>query len=239
MSNLDTKSPGQPLHHRFSPNNSSARIISRGPIPAKTPIQALSGVQCPLLPVLSMTSLFIASPAKASSSPTTAAKSCSSSTSPPSAASPRNTAPSKTLYARFKSSGLVVLGFPANDFGAQEPGSNEEIADFLHHYLRRRLPHVPEDRRHRPRHPSPLPGPHRRPAHRHRRPPAAASAKISNRFLRDVHHGTTTNPEPGILWNFEKFLIGRDGAVIARFSPEVTPDDPTLVAAVESALSVK
>ena len=58
-----------------------------------------------------------------------------------------------------------------------------------------------------------------------------------NGFLRDVHNGATTNPEPGILWNFEKFLISRSGSVIARFSPEVTPDDPIIVAAIQSALA--
>ena len=45
-----------------------------------------------------------------------------------------------------------------------------------------------------------------------------------------------TNPEPGILWNFEKFLIDRNGQVAARFSPEVLPDDPAVIAAIESAL---
>jgi glutathione peroxidase len=49
--------------------------------------------------------------------------------------------------------------------------------------------------------------------------------------------GLAPNPEPGVLWNFEKFLIGRDGRVVARFSPEITPDDPQIVTAVEKALS--
>jgi len=49
--------------------------------------------------------------------------------------------------------------------------------------------------------------------------------------------GATTNPEPGILWNFEKFLIDREGTVVARFSPEVVPDDPAVVAAIEAALA--
>jgi len=49
--------------------------------------------------------------------------------------------------------------------------------------------------------------------------------------------GATPNPEPGILWNFEKFLIDRQGKVIARFSPEVVPDDPAIVAAIEAALA--
>jgi glutathione peroxidase len=49
--------------------------------------------------------------------------------------------------------------------------------------------------------------------------------------------GAVPNPEPGILWNFEKFLIDRTGKVIARFSPEVVPDDPAVVAAIEAALA--
>jgi glutathione peroxidase len=55
-------------------------------------------------------------------------------------------------------------------------------------------------------------------------------------FLKNKHNGASTNPEPGILWNFEKFLIDRTGNVAARFSPEVLPDDPSVVAAIESAL---
>ncbi|MDB5684043.1 MAG: glutathione peroxidase, partial [Sphingomonas bacterium] len=46
----------------------------------------------------------------------------------------------------------------------------------------------------------------------------------------------TPNPEPEILWNFEKFLIGRDGRVVARFAPTTAPDDAALVAAIEHQL---
>ena len=49
-------------------------------------------------------------------------------------------------------------------------------------------------------------------------------------------YGITPNPEPEVLWNFEKFLVGRDGEVVARFAPDTTPDDPALVAAIEGAL---
>jgi glutathione peroxidase len=55
------------------------------------------------------------------------------------------------------------------------------------------------------------------------------------RFLGKTNSGPT-NPEPGILWNFEKFLIDRQGKVIARFSPEMVPDDPAIVSAIERAL---
>jgi glutathione peroxidase len=144
----------------------------------------------------------------------------------------------ETLYSRLKSSGLVVLGFPANDFGAQEPGSNAEIAAFCTSTYGVDFPMFQKIA---------VTGPDTHPLYQAlvaAQPTAIGPTRNSFRenlesFLRDVHPGTTTNPEPGILWNFEKFLIGRDGAVIARFSPEVTPDDPTLVATIESALAVK
>ena len=100
------------------------------------------------------------------------------------------------IYSRFKDSGLVVCGFPANDFGSQEPGSNEDIQTFCRSTFGVDFPMY---------------------------------AKIAVT-------GSATHPEPGILWNFEKFLIDRNGNVAARFSPEVLPDDPTVVAAIESAL---
>jgi glutathione peroxidase len=63
---------------------------------------------------------------------------------------------------------------------------------------------------------------------------AAFRAKLAG-FL--GKSGATPNPEPGILWNFEKFLIDRTGKVIARFSPEVVPDDPAIVSAIQAALA--
>jgi len=50
-------------------------------------------------------------------------------------------------------------------------------------------------------------------------------------------HGTTPTEDPEVLWNFEKFLIGRDGEVAARFAPTTAPDDPALVAAIEVELA--
>ena len=47
----------------------------------------------------------------------------------------------------------------------------------------------------------------------------------------------TPNPAPEVLWNFEKFLIGRDGKILARFAPDTAPDDPALVAAITAALA--
>lgn len=138
------------------------------------------------------------------------------------------------LYTRFQDSGFVVCGFPANDFGAQEPGSNEDIQTFCRSTFGVNFPMFSKIA---------VTGPDTHPLYQSliAAEPKATSPNREgfreklNGFLQQ--HGTTTNPEPGILWNFEKFLIGRDGRVVARFSPEVVPDDPSVVAAIESALN--
>jgi glutathione peroxidase len=141
------------------------------------------------------------------------------------------------LYARFKDSGFVVCGFPANDFGAQEPGSNEDIQTFCRSTFGVDFPMFSK---------IPVTGPDTHPLYQSlitAQPKAIGPTRDSfrenlNNFLKSKHNGASTNPEPGILWNFEKFLIDRNGNVAARFSPEVLPDDPTIVAAIESALTV-
>ncbi|QNI37626.1 glutathione peroxidase [Edaphobacter albus] len=140
------------------------------------------------------------------------------------------------LYSQFKDSGLVVCGFPANDFGAQEPGTNDEIAAFCRANYSVDFPIFSKIA---------VTGPSTHPLYQAliaAQPNTTSETRSSfrerlNGFLRDKHNGATTNPEPGILWNFEKFLVDRKGNVIARFSPEVTPDDPKIVAAIESALA--
>ena len=140
------------------------------------------------------------------------------------------------LYSRFKNSGLVVCGFPANDFGAQEPGSNQEIFKFCTGTFAVDFPMFSK---------IPVTGPDTHPLYQTliaAQPKATGPTRETfrerlNGFLQSKHNGAPTNPEPGILWNFEKFLVDRNGNVVARFSPEVTPDDPTVVAAIESALN--
>lgn len=138
------------------------------------------------------------------------------------------------LYKRFKPDGLEVLGFPANDFGGQEPGSNEEIAAFCTGTFAVDFPMFQKIA---------VTGPETHPLYKAliaAHPTAPSPTRDGFRtnlegFL--SKSGTTTNPEPGILWNFEKFLVDRNGTVAARFSPEVTPEDPTLVAAIQAALA--
>jgi glutathione peroxidase len=139
------------------------------------------------------------------------------------------------LYSRFKDSGFVVCGFPANDFGAQEPGSNEDIQTFCRSTFGVDFPMFSK---------VPVTGPDTHPLYQTliaAQPKAIGPTRDSfrenlNNFLKN-NHNATTNPEPGILWNFEKFLIDRNGNVAARFSPEVLPDDPTVVGAIETALA--
>ena len=112
----------------------------------------------------------------------------------------------EALYRTYGARGFEVLGFPANDFGAQEPGTNEEIASFCRTNFSVDFPMF---------------------------------AKISVKEP-DQHPLYTelvkTEPAGPVAWNFEKFLIDRDGAVIGRFGPRTTPDDPALVEAIEAAL---
>ncbi len=140
------------------------------------------------------------------------------------------------LYSRFNNSGLIVCGFPANDFGAQEPGSNEDIQTFCRATFGVNFPMFSKIA---------VTGPDTHPLYETliaAKPKAIGPTRESfrenlNNFLNSNHNGATTNPEPGILWNFEKFLIDLNGNVAARFSPDGLPDDPAVVAAIESALN--
>ncbi|MBS1798213.1 MAG: glutathione peroxidase [Acidobacteria bacterium] len=141
----------------------------------------------------------------------------------------------EALYSRFKSDGLVVCGFPANDFGAQEPGTDDEIKAFCATNFSVDFPMFSKIA---------VTGPATHPLYREliaARPQANGDSREGfrqklNGFLASKHNGASTNPEPGVLWNFEKFLVDRTGKVVERFSPEITPDDPSVIAAVESAL---
>jgi glutathione peroxidase len=113
-------------------------------------------------------------------------------------------------YEKYKDRGLVILGFPANNFGGQEPGSNREIKTFCSTKYNVTFPMM-----------------------------AKASVKGDDKtplyqFLTDK----SANPQTGgeIQWNFTKFLIGPSGHPDARFEPNVSPDDPQVTAAIEKEL---
>ena len=113
----------------------------------------------------------------------------------------------EALNRKYAERGLRVLGFPCNDFGAQEPGSMDEIQQFcttnygVTFDIFKKI-HVKGDAQ------SPL------------------YAKL-----------TQAEPAGDISWNFEKFLVGKDGAVVQRFSPKTKPDAPEVVSAIERELA--
>jgi glutathione peroxidase len=137
----------------------------------------------------------------------------------------------EALYARFRDQGLVVAGFPANEFGAQEPGSNEEIASFcstkfnvtfpmfekivvkgddvhpLYAMLTSAQPKATE------------------------KPESGLRTNLAKHGLLDVRN------ESDILWNFEKFVLSRDGRVVARFAPDIAPDDALITSVLEAELA--
>src|SRR6476620_6666763 len=135
----------------------------------------------------------------------------------------------ESLYRTYKDRGLEVLGFPANDFMGQEPGSEPEIEDFCKTTYDVTFPMFSKIK---------VSGAAKHPLYAElvrERPRADGKADEFRKAL--VGHGIEANPEPEVLWNFEKFLVGRDGKVVARFAPNTEPRDPALVSAVESALA--
>lgn len=135
----------------------------------------------------------------------------------------------EALYAKYRDQGLVVTGFPANDFGAQEPGTNDEIADFCTTNFGVDFPMFAKMQ---------VTGADKHPLYAaltEAAPSAAGDPEAFRERLRG--YGMTPNPEPEVLWNFEKFLIGRDGEVVGRFAPTTAPDDAALVAAIETELA--
>jgi glutathione peroxidase len=119
----------------------------------------------------------------------------------------------EALYERYGDQGLVVLGFPANEFGAQEPGSNEQIAQFCETRFGVQFPMFEK---------IVVKGDGTHPLYRE---------------LLSAQPASRGNAPGDVAWNFEKFVVGRSGDVVARFAPTVAPDDPALVAALETELA--
>ena len=134
------------------------------------------------------------------------------------------------VYEQYKGQGLVVAGFPANDFKAQEPGTNEEIQSFCSLNYGVQFPLFEQDhRRGRAKHPLY--------AALIAAQPKAVSLSVVPFREKLKGYGIEANPEPEILWNFEKFLVSRSGEVVERFAPDTQPDAPELVAAIKAELA--
>jgi glutathione peroxidase len=115
----------------------------------------------------------------------------------------------EALYKKYKDQGLVIIGVPSNDFGGQEPGSAGEIKEFC-----------------------------------------TSKYEVTFPLMAKIHvvgaekhplYAALTGPDsafPGeVKWNFQKFIIGRDGVLLGRFESKVKPDSPEFIAAIQVALS--
>jgi len=117
----------------------------------------------------------------------------------------------EALHEKYKDKGFTVLGFPCNQFGEQEPGTNEEIKQFCSSKYNVTFPLFDK-----------------------------LDVKGEKQHPLYVALAGKDSPYPGdIKWNFGKFLIGRDGKIIKRFEPKTTPDAPEVTAAIEAALAEK
>lgn len=115
----------------------------------------------------------------------------------------------ESIYEKYKDQGFVILGFPANNFGAQEPGSNEEIKTFCQRTYSVKFPMF-----------------------------AKVSVKGADQTPLYQYLTRKTGPAVAgdIKWNFTKFLVDRQGAVVQRFEPAVTPDSGEVTSAIEKLL---
>lgn len=136
----------------------------------------------------------------------------------------------QALYERYRGRGLQVLGFPCNDFAGQEPGTASEIQAFCSTSYAVDFPLFEKiGINSEPRHPLYASLIAARPQAEF---PAASD-------LRDKLAEYQLSPKHAsdVLWNFEKFLVGRDGQVLNRYSPDTVPDAPLLIAAIDAALN--
>ncbi|MEI7377433.1 glutathione peroxidase [Dickeya chrysanthemi] len=136
----------------------------------------------------------------------------------------------ENLYETYRDRGFAVLGFPSNEFAGQEPGSNEEISAFCRGTFGVQFPMFGKIA---------VNGSDRHPLYQAliQSQPQALRPQGSEFYERRVSKGQAPVHPGDILWNFEKFLINRRGEVIARFSPDMTPDDSVIIKAVEQALA--
>ena len=115
----------------------------------------------------------------------------------------------ESIYEKYKDQGFVILGFPANNFGAQEPGTNEEIKTFCSRKYSVKFPMY-------------------------------SKISVKGDDQAPLYSYLTKETGPGIAgdikWNFTKFLVDRNGKVVQRFEPAITPDSKEMTAAIEKQL---
>jgi glutathione peroxidase len=117
----------------------------------------------------------------------------------------------EALYEKYKDKGLVVLGFPCNQFGRQEPGTDVQIAEFCSETYKVKFPMFSKIEVN------------------------GAGAAPLYKYLTSLD--TKPKGKGDITWNFEKFVVGKNGEVVARFAPRTAPDAKEVVALIESELA--
>ena len=115
----------------------------------------------------------------------------------------------EATYEKYKDQGFIILGFPANNFGAQEPGTNAEIKKFCSTKYNVSFP-------------------------------LYSKLSVKGDDATPLYQYLTTKANPSVAgeiqWNFTKFLVDRNGNVVQHFEPDVTPDSPQMIAAIEKLL---
>lgn len=132
-------------------------------------------------------------------------------------------------YRTYRGKGFKVLGFPANNFAGQEPGTDAEIQDFCTTTFAVDFPMYAKIS---------VQGEDRHPLYREliaEHPDRVGKPDSQLKKILD-ERGLASKNEADIMWNFEKFLVGRDGKVVGRFAPDIAPNDPVVAAAIEKAL---
>ncbi len=115
----------------------------------------------------------------------------------------------QAMYDRYRDRGFTILGFPANDFREQEPGTDAEIADFCQRNYGVTFP-------------------------------VFSKIVVTGDGMHPLYRELTGQPEPvggEVRWNFQKYLVARDGTIAARFSPRTEPDAPEIIETLESLLA--
>ena len=121
--------------------------------------------------------------------------------------------PLEAMYEKYKDKGLVIVGFPANEFGKQEPGSNDEIKEFCESTYQVKFPMMGKI--------------------------VVKGEGIHPLYAYLTDKSKTGEFGGDITWNFAKFIVDRNGNLIGRLNPKTQPDDPKVVAEIEKALAAK
>ena len=114
----------------------------------------------------------------------------------------------QSIYEKYQGQGFEILGFPANNFMGQEPGTDEEIAEFCSMNYGVSFP-------------------------------IFSKISVKGDDIHPLYNELTTMPEPiggDVAWNFQKYLVNRDGQVVAKIGPVTTPEDPEVTSQIESLL---